>query len=103
MNGFTFPTKHPADTLVLGFDFGLLLDNIAFAPTVTVSVFEGDDPAPENLLVETAAIFNNTIVTQKVTAGLDDVIYLLLVQATDGVNNWAFEALLPVGQLKRNI
>ena len=77
------PNKFAAETKTYAFDFSSLLavgETISTA-VVAASVYSGADASPSSLISGTATIAS-AIVTQKITAGTEGVIYELACSVT---------------------
>ena len=88
MNNPPLGPKDPAEIKVLKFGFARDLDgaSITRVQAVTVTVYKGTDTNPSALLAGAAAI-SGTDVLQRVTAGVDGVVYRLRVRVVDSNGN----------------
>ena len=72
--------KYIAETISIIVPFDDLFvggETITGIPTITVTVFSGDDTNPSHILYEGASILNNVSVEQRIRLGIEGVIYLL--------------------------
>ncbi len=92
-----FDPKYVGETVVENFDFISKLasgETISGVPTVTATVWSGVDANPGNI-VSGAASVAGTVVSQKLTAGVAGVLYLLKCTAgTSAGQTLILEALL---------
>lgn len=89
-----FDDKDPAATVWCEFDFARLAEAVT-SPSITITVVSGTDPGPD-LALEGAATVVGAKVLQRVSGGLDGVVYALECTANDGDAVLTLEALLPV-------
>lgn len=92
-----FPQKHPEDAFAIEIDFSKFSTALLSA-TVTLSVYKGTDPDPSAMLVGAPTVDGGKV-TQRVQLGLSGVFYVYKTRATDGVNWWVDERILPVGKI----
>lgn len=95
-----FPAKDPDEEYPLVFGLASFLKGETIVanpgPTITVTVEDGLDPAPQNILVGNPVIAGNDI-TQSVRGGLDNVSYELRLKFTTSAGKkYVATATLPV-------
>ena len=93
MGLLSFAPKRTGETLKYSFDFvnqlasGETLSN----PVVTAAVYQGTDPSTSGIVSGSASV-SGTTVTQLITAGLDNVTYVLIFEA-DTSNSQTLQAV----------
>jgi len=85
---FEVPSKYADSTVPLVVDFiSQLIDGEALvAATTSASVFNGTDPAPEDILLGSPDLAQN-VVTQTITGGLVGVTYTVQFNGTTNLDN----------------
>lgn len=78
-----FPPKITGTTIILKADFAALIDVgvTLSAPVVTATVYTGTDASPSSIISGSASV-SGSIVSQKITAGTEGVVYALKWQVT---------------------
>lgn len=101
MEFLVYRSKYVAETITIPIDFYDLLpvgNVIVGTPTITVSVFSGEDTNPSNLLYLGVSVQNNTVVWQRFRLGLPGVIYFITYLVYDGTHYYekgTYLAILP--------
>lgn len=93
-----FDPKDPAEIIPLTFEFGPLLDEqtISGAPVVEVTVYEGYDATPADVLSGSVVVVG-TRVRQNATGGVLGVEYLIRVTVTTNTGlKYTLGRVLPV-------
>lgn len=83
MSRCELPNKFSGETKTYTFDFSSQLDSGVTISTqvVTASVYSGTDASPSDV-ISGAASASGAVVSQKITAGVEGVIYKLLCKIT---------------------
>ena len=94
----TFSYKITTENEQFTFDFSPIMSSseTISSATCTIEVKEGTDPSPSSIKVGTPAISGQTV-AQRISGGLDGVIYRIEVTATTSLTNvYTIVADLPV-------
>jgi hypothetical protein len=81
-------SKDPNETIVITFDFTPLMnygESIKSIVSITTETYGGDDPNPENIILDQIGIIpstNSMVVQQPIVNGLDGVTYKITVTVT---------------------
>lgn len=89
-----FEDKEVGETVTLEFDFSGKAAAVA-SPVVTVTVASGTDSSPSAILSGSPAVVGAKVF-QRVTGGVNGVVYAIECQANNGADVLTIDALLPV-------
>jgi len=98
----SFNAKHPAESVVLTFNYVLFLPSgvlLSGLPQVTITNSSGGDPNPNAMFNGTAAVDpTGLLVLQPVTGGIDGNTYIVTATCLTTNGYWvpALPAILPV-------